>query len=127
MKLREIDGQGSQLIAYSRADQTEPRASDYSIVPVADANALRQALATALGERVVVDKAREVYLHANVRIHLDRVRSLGTFIEFEAVLDAAEDLSVGEAQVRDLVAHFGLVASDCVPGSYSDLLLTGGA
>ena len=86
-KLREIDGQTAQLVAYARPNGSHPRASDYRLVPVADAAALKAALADALGVQVVVEKQREIYLHHNVRIHLDEVLGLGTFLEFEAVLD----------------------------------------
>jgi len=33
-----------------------------------------------------VSKRREIYLWHNVRIHLDAVTGLGSFVEFEAVL-----------------------------------------
>ena len=53
-------------------------------------------LAAALGIRTVVRKQRTVYLHKNVRIHLDAVDGLGTFLEFEAVMpDGAPDQASG--------------------------------
>ena len=48
-----------------------------------DSRALLSILAKALGVRVRVDKSRRVYLYRGARIHLDRVASLGSFVEFE--------------------------------------------
>ena len=122
LKLREIVGRPSELIAYARADETAPRASRYRIVPVADTLALRALLTAALGTSVVVEKVREFSLYGNVRIHLDQVRGLGTFLEFEAVLTATDEVADGARQVRDLCRQFGLSPQDLVAASYSDLL-----
>src|SRR5947207_1374897 len=73
LKLREIDGHKAELIWYQRPDQAEAKASDYRIVPVADAAGLKQALGSALGIRGTVGKLRRIYLYKNVRIHLDEV------------------------------------------------------
>jgi adenylate cyclase, class 2 len=122
LKLREIAGGPAQLISYARPDGSHPRASDYRLAPVADAAALKAALTDALGVQVVVEKRREVYLHHNVRIHLDEVRGLGAFLEFEAVLGGEHDEPAGRALVEHLAALFGIAASDVVACSYSDLL-----
>ena len=58
-------------------------------MPIAEPALLKAALTAALGVRRVVDKRREIFLADNVRIHLDDVAGLGTFLEFEAVLDGA--------------------------------------
>ncbi len=123
LKLREIAGQPSQLIWYARSNSIQPRPSDYELVPVADAARLKRALESALGIRVVVAKTRELFLYDNVRIHLDQVSRLGAFIEFEAVLGAADKSSVGEQQVNWLAQAFELRPDQIVAESYSDLLL----
>src|SRR5487761_1178730 len=124
LKLRERGEGPAQLVWYARPDGAEPRASDYQLVPVEDAAALKQALTAALGVRVVVEKRREIYLHQNVRIHLDRVARLGDFVEFEAVLAAGDDEPAAAALVERLAAALGVEAGDRVAGSYSDLLLS---
>jgi predicted adenylyl cyclase CyaB len=121
LKLRQIDGQPAQLISYHRSDAAQARASDYRIAPVADAEVLKQALAAFRGIQVVVDKTREVFLYHNVRIHLDQVQGLGTFLEFESVLSDEVDDTAGHAQVEWLCGQFGIAPSDVVPQSYSDL------
>ena len=60
-------------------------------------------------------------LHHNVRIHLDTVTDLGTFLEFEAVLGPAVSEEEGRRQVERLRQQFGLATSMLVTGSYADL------
>lgn len=122
LKLREIAGRDAQLVWYARADTAAAKASEYTLVAVAHPAALKQALAGACGVTVVVDKRREIYLHHNVRIHLDEVRGLGAFLEFEAVVGEAADDAQGRGQVEALTRRFGLQPEDLVAGSYSDLL-----
>jgi predicted adenylyl cyclase CyaB len=123
LKLREAPGQTAHLIAYVRPDEAEAKASDYLIAPVADAAALRAALGAALGIWGEVRKRRELSLVENVRIHLDEVEGLGTFLEFEAVLSSPDDQRRAPGQLDRLAGEFGLGTSDLVPASYSDLLL----
>ncbi|MGK3856667.1 class IV adenylate cyclase, partial [Enterococcus faecium] len=80
LKLREIDGQAAVLIWYDRPDHDAARLSKYHLVPVADPAALKAALTDALGVRGEVRKRREIYLWHNVRIHLDEVAGLGSFL-----------------------------------------------
>jgi predicted adenylyl cyclase CyaB len=122
LKLREIEGLGAELIAYARPDQAGPKGSDYHLVKVQDPLALKQALTAALGVRAVVCKQREVFLHDNVRIHLDKVDGLGEFLEFEAVLDAVHSDSAGQQQIEKLLEAFAIAASDLIDRSYVDLI-----
>lgn len=125
LKLREIDGLSAQLVWYARPDQQGPKASDYVLVPIADPETLKAALAAALGIRVVVRKRREIFLADNVRIHLDEVQELGRFLEFEAVLSPQVDDARGRAQLDELVALFSIDKSDLQSGSYADLIEAG--
>jgi predicted adenylyl cyclase CyaB len=121
LKLREINGQRAELIWYERPDQSDPKPCHYCRVPVAQPDEVKRALQSLLGLRAIVDKRREIYLHHNVRIHLDEVAGLGTFLEFEAVLQPDEPVDVGQTQVQRLREQFGLEASDLLSGSYVDL------
>ncbi len=122
LKLRQIDGHAAQLIAYERPDDKQAKASDYRLVPVANPETLKQALTAALGVKTVVEKRREVFLYQNVRIHLDDVTGLGSFLEFEAVLGTGIDDAKGHAQLEFLRERFGIGPDDLLEGSYSDLL-----
>jgi predicted adenylyl cyclase CyaB len=126
LKLREIEGHAVHLIAYQRADSPGAKASDYRLVEVVQpdqAPALRELLAAALGTLVVVDKSREIFLYHNVRIHLDEVAELGSFIEFEAIVGGAADDATAHKQVELLTRQFQIGAADLISGSYSDMLL----
>jgi predicted adenylyl cyclase CyaB len=122
LKLREIEGRGAELIRYERADKTDFRASDYDVVPVANPAELKAALGRALGVRGEVHKRRLLYLWQNVRIHLDDVRDLGTFIEFEAVLEADADESESLERLKTLAERLAVRDDDRIAQSYSDLL-----
>ncbi|MES1213222.1 MAG: class IV adenylate cyclase [Singulisphaera sp.] len=123
LKLRQFSAGTAELIAYARPDDDGPRLSQYHLLKIADAQTLDEALRTTLGVLVVVRKVREVYLHENVRIHLDEVEGLGAFLEFEAVLERTLTTATGEQQVRELCDLFTLAPADLIAGSYSDLLL----
>ena len=81
LKLRQIDGLRAELIWYNRADEADPKPSDYQLVPLSNPETLKAALAGALGVRAVVEKRREIFLYHAVRIHLDDVVGLGHFLE----------------------------------------------
>jgi adenylate cyclase class 2 len=111
------------LIHYDRADQPGPKDSHVTLFPVAPGGALGPLLARALGVVVVVRKRREIHFVDNVKIHLDEVDGLGTFVEVEAI-DPDGDLGRDRllAQCTDLMAALGVRAADLVASSYSDLL-----
>jgi predicted adenylyl cyclase CyaB len=64
-----------------------------------------------------------VFLVENVRVHLDEVVGLGTFLEFEAVLGTECDDARGRELVERLCREFDISAGNLVPGSYSELVL----
>ncbi|HSP97989.1 MAG TPA: CYTH domain-containing protein [Candidatus Dormibacteraeota bacterium] len=117
VKVRRINGGRRELIEYQRPEASGVRASDYTITPLTDD-------APPPGEPVVVvRKRREVLLIDNVRVHLDQVDGLGTFLELEAVVDAAHDDAVCRGQVDGIMAALGLRESDLIRASYAELLL----
>lgn len=122
LKLRQTAGRGAELVAYARDNRVDVRGSDYRLVSVPDPAALVAALTSTLGVRGDVVKTRELWLWRRVRIHLDRVERLGTFLEFEAVLDPGEPDEAGHAKIADLRTALGVRDEDLVATSYSDLL-----
>jgi homotetrameric cytidine deaminase len=113
LKLREQTPGDTELIQYRRPDADGPRTSEFRRVPVGDADALREALDDALGTLVTVNKSRRLLLWEGIRIHLDEVEGLGSFLELEAPGD-------GE-RLAELTEKLGV--GDTVAGSYSDLLM----
>jgi predicted adenylyl cyclase CyaB len=122
LKLREIDGRPAVLIWYDRPDDEGVRSSCYHLVPVEDPAGLRAALAAGLGVRGQVRKCREIFLWHNVRVHLDEVAGLGTFVEFEAVLSATEDETISQARLDRLGEVLAINTSLRVSRAYVDLL-----
>ena len=122
LKLREIEGAPAELIGYDRADRGDARLSAYQVVSVPDPGLLQSVLATALGVRGQVRKRRVIYLWHNVRIHLDDVAGLGTFVEFEAVLGPGEDEATAHARLEELSRALGIRPEDHLAPSYVDLL-----
>ena len=126
LKLREQDGSDAELIAYRRPDTTEAQESAFIRAGVGDPAAVHEALGAALGETVVVVKRRRLWLWENVRIHLDDVEGLGTFIELEAMvgpgLNAPEEAAEKVARLRSELA---ITDDALVAVGYSDLLLDG--
>lgn len=123
LKLRVFaDGRG-ELIAYARADAAGPKTSDYTLVPVADPDALRAALARALGVRGRVVKRRRLLHVGRTRVHLDRVEGLGDFLELEVVLRDSEPEADGIAEAHELLRQLRIESDALIAGAYLDLLL----
>lgn len=122
LKLRETEGEAVQLIAYERPNNAGHRTSAYRIVEIEDVEGVRGALAEALGIKAVVEKTRRLFIWGSVRIHLDEVEDLGSFIEFEAIASPGSDLSAETERVRRLREAFEIAPNDIVGGSYCDLL-----
>lgn len=131
LKLREErrgDGPWSAfLIDYSRADDPQARTSAYHLVDVPDPGALKVALDASLGTTVVVEKFRRLLLWQDVRIHLDEVDGLGTFVELEAVAPAESDLSGEHRRVAELRQVLDIADEDVEATGYASLLLASGA
>jgi adenylate cyclase class 2 len=123
LKLRVVAGQPSTLIGYQRREGgPEPMDSSYFVTSVPEPETMRALLAAALGVRGKVRKRREVYHHANVRIHLDEVEGLGAVVELEAVLGPEADEGVSRQRLEYLSRMLGLTDADDLRGSNIDLL-----
>lgn len=124
LKLREESDAAPHLISYLRADESGQRESRYWIFEVQQAKELTAALGGNLGVKAVVEKERQLFLWQGVRIHLDLVKTLGNFIEFEAVAPSGSDLARERQKVETLRGEFELANADLVASSYCDLVLT---
>jgi adenylate cyclase class IV len=121
LKLREQRPGGAELIQYERADEARERESRYRVVPVEDPEALRGALAGALGVDVTVTKRRRLVLWRTVRIHLDEVEGLGTFVELEAVAPPESDLAHEHALIARLRDVLRITDDRVLESGYADL------
>ena len=130
LKVREIhtvEENTVELIAYARPNELGARVSDYErvAIPRSERAALLAGLRASLEETVVVEKVRRVAIIGRTRIHLDRVATLGTFVELETVLDDGADEDDGRAESANVAALLGIDTLAPIAASYSDLL--GGA
>ena len=126
LKLRIEEPGGAILVAYHRPDAAAARESHYELTPVDDPDATVADLEARHGVLVCVEKTRTLYLLGHIRIHLDRVAGLGTFIEFEAVMSPEHDNAATHTRLARLRTAFGIAPAHLVPQSYSDLLCAHG-
>lgn len=118
LKLRCENGR-TQLIQYKREETKTDRFSDYTYIELPrDAEKF---LSGVLQVEAVVEKSRELYLYKNTRIHLDKVKGLGSFLELETlVLNGKAD---ARKRFNELVAMLGLDVKNQLLCSYRDLLI----
>lgn len=121
LKVREA-GARAELVWYFRDDALRSKRSDVVILSLPQPKAIKDALRRTLGVKVIVDKIRRVYLRRNVRVHLDRVRGLGSFVEIEAV-GRPQQFALLRRQAEEMAENLGLRRGDLVRGSYSDLMV----
>ena len=125
----EGDGPGAgdehfELIWYQRPDTITAKGSNYHVIHVIDGAELRRLLADGLGVLAEVHKRRTVYLWRNVRIHLDEVERLGSFVELEAIVDESCDEPSARTKIDHLCEALDIQPDRFVDVSYSDLLLS---
>jgi adenylate cyclase class IV len=121
VKLRTVAGGRAELVEYHRPEASGVRASDYTVTPVRD-EAAGLCLVPKGKPLAIVRKRREILLCDNVRVHLDEVDGLGSFIELEAVLDQRHDEPTCREQVAVLLRALGLGEPDLIRASYAELL-----
>jgi adenylate cyclase class IV len=126
LKLRDFGDGRAELIHYQREDGIEARASDYLRVAVADAPALREALARGCGLLGRVRKRRWLLMLDQTRLHLDRVEGLGDFVELEVVLRDGQSDDEGRTIAADWLRRLGLQQAPRVAVAYMDLLREAG-
>lgn len=126
LKLRQFaDGTG-ELIFYRRTDQAGPKESFYVRSATADPSSLRECLILAYGQSGRVIKHRTLFLAGRTRIHLDRVESLGDFLELEVVLDDGDAADEGIREAEMIMKQLGIEASELIETAYVDLLAAKG-
>ncbi len=93
------------------------------IIQTEDPQTLLAALTAAVGVDVVVTKRRRLFLWQNVRIHLDDVERLGTFLELEAVAPADSDLQNEHKLVERLRDAFSITDDRLCATGYAQQLI----
>ena len=119
LKLRIINDKIGNLIYYNRKEHNKKRVSNYIISATKNFKELDEILRKLFDIFTIVDKRREIYTYDNVRIHLDKVKKLGSFLEIEVVYNSLKD---AKKIMNDLVNYFSLNENEFIKDSYSDLL-----
>jgi adenylate cyclase class IV len=127
LKIRVINDRDVELLFYLRPNRKGPRKSSYFRVPLdGGQKEMESILKSAVGVIGSVAKERTVYYNENVRINIDRVKHLGTFVELEAELRTDGGGARSLRLLRETIAALGLARENAVSYSYLDLLLKSG-
>lgn len=112
----------SQLVYYDRPDVAGPKLSKYNKIEVDEPAVLEKMLSQSNGTLGILAKRRLLYLHDQTRIHIDDVKDLGHFMEFEVCLAPEQTLEQGQAIAEKLCETFRIAPGDLMTGSYFDAL-----
>jgi predicted adenylyl cyclase CyaB len=123
LKLREERPGRPHLIQFQRANEPQQRESRYRIIEVDDGAVSSAALGAALGISVVVTKRRRLFIWRDVRIHLDDVEQLGSFVELEAVAPPESDLTQEHDLVVELRKAFDITDERLIAIGYAEQLM----
>jgi len=126
LKLREVENNGNvELIYYERENIAGPKSDDAFILKVQEPEDLKKILKKILTPLIVIEKVREIYQYQGTQIHLDTVKKLGKFIEFER--QTADDPKIIEKDqqiLEKLMEKLEINPSNLETLSYSDLVET---
>ncbi|MDQ7817445.1 MAG: class IV adenylate cyclase [Melioribacteraceae bacterium] len=117
LKLR-VENKNYWLIKYFR-DEKGKRWSNYEILKLSGRNPEKY-LSEVFSVDQVVQKERKLFLYKNTRIHLDKVKGLGNFLELESVVTINKRRS--EKEFNDVVRLLNLDLSKQIRASYKRLL-----
>lgn len=111
------------LVCYRRSNEAGPKSSEYTISPTATPDSLREVLTLAYGQIGRVEKQRTLFMAGRTRIHLDRVKGLGEFLELEVVLRDDDSPEAGVAEASALMQRLGIYTDSLINAAYIDLLM----
>lgn len=120
LKKREMPGEPTEYIFYQRPDKMQPKVSQFTIY--SQNEAMTKFGATELPVWLVVKKVRELWMLGNVRIHLDVVDGLGSFLEFEALVTPQQNVATCQEIVADLRQKLQPAMGEPVSVGYSDMV-----
>ena len=119
LKLRIENGKNS-IIEYSRNETSKNRVSNYNVLSLNDDTA-EKFLGRVFNKKAVVEKKRILYLYKNTRIHLDKVKKLGNFIELESVV--VRDNKSAVKEFNEVIDLLNLDTEKQIRKSYKDLII----
>jgi adenylate cyclase, class 2 len=120
LKLREINSDQFELIYYQRKNLKGTRHSDFLVVPLKSVQPMNDVCKGVFGVKAIVKKKRSLFLYKNARIHIDSVEGLGTFIEFEVIVNRGRKQAA--RLMSFLISEFQIEKRAMIGESYCDLL-----
>jgi adenylate cyclase class 2 len=123
LKLRTVNGDNkAELIYYERENILGPKSDDAFILRVQEPEDLKKVLKKILAPLTVIEKVREIYQYQGTQIHLDTVKQLGKFIEFERqTSDDSKSIEKDRRILERLMEKLEINPSNLETLSYSDL------
>ena len=123
LKLREsLKDDDAELIFYERPAAEGVRPSRYWRIAVPSPEPLRELLCAALGVLGVVEKTRQLFWFRHVRIHVDSVDGLGSFIELEAVQPDGAEIPACDEALAEVMTALRCDDRPLIGDGYLDLL-----
>lgn len=121
LKIRNSSGEKS-IIFYKRIEDGSERWSDFEVIKIEKPEVWIKFFDRFLQRLVVVDKHRTLYHLFNTRIHFDKVKGLGNFMELETkVLNGK---SQARKEFQKILKLLELNPENQILNSYSDLILS---
>jgi len=131
LKLREVEGiSEAELVYYERENIAGPKRSDVFILKVHEPAFFKTLLGRLLKTKAIVEKVREIYRYRetplaskyrHIQIHLDEVRRLGNYVEFE--METSDRTAEKDRQIlRSLMEKLNIKTEQLKRLSYADLL-----
>ncbi|MGB9665668.1 MAG: class IV adenylate cyclase [Ignavibacteria bacterium] len=121
LKIRNSSGEKS-IIFYKRIEDGSERWSDFEVIKVDKPEKWIKFFDRFLQRLVVVDKHRTLYHLFNTRIHFDRVKGLGNFVELETKVINGK--SQARKEFQKILELLELNPQNQILNSYSDLILS---
>ncbi|CAI4228265.1 unnamed protein product [Auanema sp. JU1783] len=110
------------LIFNSNSKMSGHKMSKSQITEVEDVTQIRMTLAAALSELGTIRKKRRIFTVDNLRIYLDEVDEMGTFIDVSLTMNTSDE-EVIIKKVADIRQKLQIQESDIVPVAYLDLMM----
>ena len=124
LKLREEKNAGTvEVIYYERENIAGAKSDDAFILRIQEPQDLKKILKKILAPLIIVVKVREIYNYQGTQIHLDTVKKLGKFIEFERqTADSPKRIKEDRVILEELMEKLEIEQSNLETLSYSDLI-----
>ncbi len=123
LKLRQTNSEKPQLLYYERENVSKPKRSDVFILEIPESKAFAALLKRILKTRVTVKKTREIYWYQGTQIHLDKVDSLGCYVEFERKTpNIPKEVEKNKKLLERMMETLEIPSENLEKLSYSDLV-----